>query len=66
LLEAINPYAFKWHIVKAKSMSDLKFDFEFSNPEIISMYAPDKMRITFLRQQELLAIDSRESVIFEP
>jgi len=46
MLLAGNPYAFKWTLVKSKEIREMNFDFEFSNPEIISRYGADMMEIT--------------------
>jgi len=57
MLQAGNPYAFKWTLVKSKEIREMNFDFEFSNPEIISRYGADMMEITMTDEAQITSFN---------
>lgn len=58
-------YEFKWWIVEASQAKDFNFEFEFTNPEIISKYAPDKVEIELLKKNLLLSYNGLQAAVFE-
>jgi hypothetical protein len=48
-LDSDDPYSFSWKILRTDSLNEIKFDFKFKNPILISKYGKDKMIIEFLK-----------------
>lgn len=48
-LQSDDLYSFSWKILRTDSLNEIKFDFKFKNPILISKYGKDKMIIEFLK-----------------
>jgi hypothetical protein len=63
-LRSSKMYDYKWKIIESKSKQELKFDFSFGTPEIISMFGPDKVYITLLKTDLVTNTGLKDAVDF--